>query len=45
MNRDILRCYEAPLAEELLLRFEESILSVVQGGGGEDAGDEGQPGF
>ena len=35
--------YEAPQAEELVLQIEESVLSTVQGGGGEDAGDEETP--
>ena len=40
-NRSI---YEAPEAEELVVRFEENILdSIVQGGGGENAGDEENP--
>lgn len=35
--------YEAPEAEVLVVRFEENILSIVQGGGGENAGDEETP--
>ena len=37
--------YEAPQAEVMYLQIEECILSVVQGGGGEDAGDEENAGF
>lgn len=37
--------YEAPQTEDIVLQMEEFILYVVQGGGGENAGDEDQPGF
>ena len=42
-NRSI---YEAPEAEELVVRFEENILdSLVQNGGGEKLMDETEAGF
>ena len=37
--------YEAPQAEEIVLQVEDFILYVVEGGQGENAGDEDQPGF
>ena len=37
--------YEAPQAEEIVLQMEEFILYVVEGGRGENAGDEYRPGF
>ena len=37
--------YEAPEAEELIVRFEDNILSLVQGGGGERTLDEAEAGF
>ena len=37
--------YEAPQAEVMYLQIEECVLSTVQAGAAEVAGDEDQPGF
>ena len=37
--------YEAPQVEVMCLQIEECVLSTVQAGTGEVAGDEDQPGF